>query len=319
MYISSLHNYWLTHLLALMHFGFKYVFDSLPYFLQSLFALLHCFFSTNYTNYLCFVFADLCGWHVLVQYGCLLRHVASFCGLGWYIKYTEHGNLFCGVVTLFLLLFCYSCVTICCCIFGLGLPYLCVLVCCFICLPVCFLVFFITITYSPCTVYPFFALYCSPWSSLVAIFVSATLLFFCTVCMPNKTSRSRAFWVLFASFFAFLLAPASIRAHPNSYVRACTHPHHFLSTPKKHDVRGNFPGHRDQIQTCETLNAPCLPCFCSPRAHCAPTHPSAPVHTHLHLHVPVCTLTFHVYVCNLIKKLPQYVIIFQIFIQVTSS
>ena len=176
------------------------------------------------------------------------------------------------------------------------LTYLCVLVCCFICLPVCFLVFFITLTYSSCTVYPFFALYCSPWSSLVTIFVSGTLLFFCTVCIPHKTSRSRPFGVLFALFFAFPLAPTSVRAHPNRYVRTCTHPHHFLPTPQKHDVRGNFPGHRDQILVCTTINAPFLPCLCAPHAPCTPTHPCAPVRTHTHLFLPVYTLLF-MYIC----------------------
>ena len=146
--------------------------------------------------------------------------------------------------------------------------------------------------------HPFFALYCSPWFSLVTMFVSGTFLIFCTVYMPHKTSRSRPFEVLFALFFASPLAPASIRAHSNRSVITCTHPHHFLPTTQKHHVRGNFPGHDDQILTCETLYDPCLPCFCVRHAPCAPTHPCAPMHTHLNLFIVICTLNCNV--CHVI-------------------
>ena len=47
---------------------------------------------------------------------------------------------------------------------------------------------------------------------------------------------------------------------------------------------------------CTPTNTPRLPCFCIPRASCDPTHPSAPMHTHLYLFSPVCTQYF-MYTC----------------------
>ena len=78
--------------------------------------------------------------------------------------------------------------------------------------------------------------------------------------------------------------------------------HHFLPNSPKHDVRGNFPGHRTQILACETLNAPRLSCFRVPRT---PPCTNVPMRTHLHPFVPVCTRLHpisHVYMYNLIKK-----------------
>ena len=109
-------------------------------------------------------------------------------------------------------------------------------------------------------------------------------------------------WDSFCLVFASLLAYASIRTRTDWSVPICTHTHHFLPNTPKHDVRGNFPGHRAQILTCETLNVPCLPCFCVPRGPCTPTHPSAPIRTHLNLFVPVFTLNWNVYMYNLIEK-----------------
>ena len=82
--------------------------------------------------------------------------------------------------------------------------------------------------------------------------------------------------------------------------------------------RGIFPGHRTQILVCATINTPRLPCFYIPCAPCSPAHPSAPIHTQLYLFVPVCTLYFHVYMYNLIKKYYLNNVYFKIFILVSS-
>ena len=64
------------------------------------------------------------------------------------------------------------------------------------------------------------------------------------------------------------IAPMRAHAHPSAAICA-----HFAFCFAKHDVRGNFPGHRAQIRVCETIISPPLPCFCIPRAPYTPTHP----------------------------------------------
>ena len=49
MYTSLLHNYWLTHLLACLHYWMICAFTSLPYFLKRFCALLHYVFVPNYS------------------------------------------------------------------------------------------------------------------------------------------------------------------------------------------------------------------------------------------------------------------------------
>ena len=182
------------------------------------------------------------------------------------------------------------------------LTYLCVLILLFILSPCLLTCFFVALMHYKWTAHPLLTLYCSPWFSLVTMFVTDTFLFFCTVYIRHKTSPPCPFGALFAVFCASPLAPTSVRAHPNRSVRICTHPHHVLSNTQKHHVRGNFPDHSDEIQTCTTINAPCLPCFCVSRAPCALTHPYTLIYTHLHLFVAVCTPHFHVYMYNLIQK-----------------
>ena len=97
-------------------------------------------------------------------------------------------------------------------------------------------------------------------------------------------------WGSFLLVFSFLLAYGFICTHPTRFAPIYTHPHHFSPHTPKHDVRGNFPGHSTQILTCETLNDPCLYCFCAPRVPCVPAHLSAPIHTHLHHFLPIRTL-----------------------------
>ena len=99
-------------------------------------------------------------------------------------------------------------------------------------------------------------------------------------------------WFLFCLVTVFL-ADAFIHTHPHPSVPICTHPWHFSSNRPKHDVRGEFPDHRVQILTCETINAPHLPCSCIPCDPWSLMHPSAPIHTHCYLFVPVCSLYFH--------------------------
>ena len=132
--------------------------------------------------------------------------------------------------------------------------------------------------------------------------IPAHFLVLCVVCTHSK-------YVLFSIIYcSFCLVPSSALAHTpicphlNPVLCICTHSRHFLHALPKHHVRGNFPGHRTQILILMTLNDPCLPYFCVPRVSCAPTHPSAPTHTHMHLYLPIRTLFFNVYSCNLIEK-----------------
>ena len=114
----------------------------------------------------------------------------------------------------------------------------------------------------------------------------SSCLFFHCPCMPKYVLRAHS--RLFLS--CFFSPPVTI--HP--IARILIHPYpsalildHFCQKRTKHDVRGNFPGHGTQIRACETLNPPCLPCFCVTGASYAPTHPSAPIHIHSHLFLPV--------------------------------
>ena len=149
--------------------------------------------------------------------------------------------------------------------------------------------------------------------------IPATFLIFFHYVHTSQNMSPSPICCSFCLVFASLLAHTTIRTHPNQSVPICTHSRHFLTTRQKHDVRGNFPGHRTQILTCETLNAPSLPCFCASRVSWVPTHASTPICTHLHPFKHVCTLTLYVYMCNLIKKYYENNIIFQIFKLITSS
>ena len=113
-----------------------------------------------------------------------------------------------------------------------------------------------------------------------------------------QTYKNMSWTTIYASFclvFAPLLAFTFIHTHPHPSAPVYTHPWHFSPNRPKHDVRGNFPGHRTQFLACETLNAPHLPCFCVSRALFPPTHPYTPIHTHLNLFAPIYTWNCNVY------------------------
>ena len=127
-------------------------------------------------------------------------------------------------------------------------------------------------------------------------------LVYCVVCMHSKCALFLPIYYSFCLVFASDIDHTFIRPHLHQSVSICAHSHHFLHILPKHDVRGNFPGHRTQILVFKTIYAPCLPCFCVPCAQCTPTHQSAPIRIHSHLFLPVCTLSFHVHIHNLMKK-----------------
>ena len=109
-------------------------------------------------------------------------------------------------------------------------------------------------------------------------------------------------WASIFLVFASVLEYGSIRTHPNRFVPTITHLHLFLPNTPKHDVRGNFPGHRSQNMSWDPINSPCLPCFCVAHAPCDPTHPYAPTLTHFNLFIPICPPNYMYTWCNLIKK-----------------
>lgn len=125
----------------------------------------------------------------------------------------------------------------------------------------------------------------------------------------SASSISWSFWLVFSP----LRAHASIHTHRNRSIPIYTQSHHFLTHSPKHDVWGNFPGHRTQILACETLNDPFFPCFCASRAPCAPTHPCAPINTHLHYLLLIHTLFLQCIYVNLIEKQYSKYILTQIF------
>ena len=148
----------------------------------------------------------------------------------------------------------------------------------------------------------FFPPLSSERSSTATMTIPVHFLVFCVVCMHSKYALFSPNYCSVCLVFASSIAHASVRPHLHQPVPICTHSRHFFHTLPKHDVRGNFSGHRTQILACKTIYVPCLPCFCVPRAPCAPMHPSTPIRAHSNLFVTVCTPYFHVYMYNLIQK-----------------
>ena len=117
---------------------------------------------------------------------------------------------------------------------------------------------------------------------------------FCHV-HTSQNIRCSPIWGCFCLVFASLLANASMLTHKSRYKPTCTHTRHFLSNTPKHDVRGNFPGHRSQIVPCTTHFSLCLPCFCVRPCPYTTSHPSGPIRTHLHPSVTSHNLNFNRY------------------------
>ena len=100
----------------------------------------------------------------------------------------------------------------------------------------------------------------------------------------------------FCLVFAFPRMHASTYTHPNPCTPIRSALCMFFWFVAKHDVRGNFPDHIG-TKACPTHHlCLCLPVLCVPPCPYAPTHPSAPMHTHSRLFSPVCTLVF-MYIC----------------------
>ena len=100
----------------------------------------------------------------------------------------------------------------------------------------------------------------------------------------SQNIRCSPIWGCFCLVFASLLANASMLTHKSRYKPTCTHTRHFLSNTPKHDVRGNFPGHRVQIVCCTTIFLYACLVFVSARApilHRTHPGPSAPIYAHL--------------------------------------
>ena len=117
-----------------------------------------------------------------------------------------------------------------------------------------------------------------------------TFLVFMATCMHYKTRVVCTFGVVFILFSCSPRAPASNHSHPNPPLSICTHLRTFEPNLQKHHVRGNFPDHSVAKIPCTIdFGSVCL-VFVSPCVPCTHTHPSAPVHNHFHLFVPVCTL-----------------------------
>ena len=119
----------------------------------------------------------------------------------------------------------------------------------------------------------------------------ANLLIFTVVAAHSKTCRAHPFGALFALF----LLP-SLLIHSSAPIRTDLHPAASICVtfcrPSQNMMSGEIsPAMWPQILPCETLNVPCLPCFCVARVPCSPLHPSVPILTHSYLLAPVYTQT----------------------------
>ena len=125
-----------------------------------------------------------------------------------------------------------------------------------------------------------------PWQ-----YLSTSWIFpLCVVYRYPKTCPERLFTSLLSCFY---LPPyLCIHSHPSASIY--THPWHFSSNRPEHNVRGNFPDHRTQILTCVTINTPHLSCSCIP-CTLYPLDPNAPIYTHTHPFLSVCTRLFTIF------------------------
>ena len=141
-----------------------------------------------------------------------------------------------------------------------------------------------------------------PLSSMVAAIITASLsLFYCRdhAC---KTRPARPICAFPPLVFLSPRAPTPQSTHTNPMR---THPGssmHFFLFLSKHDVRGNFPGHRATNMSCTTGFVSVCLVFVSPPC---PLRPNAPMHTYPHPFEPVFTRLHpfaHLYMYNLIEK-----------------
>ena len=125
------------------------------------------------------------------------------------------------------------------------------------------------------------------------------LLFFCVLIWLQNTSCA----TITSPFALFSCLP--VRCHPTAPIRnnpwyICVHFCAFAPNPKKHHVRGNFPGHSvAKIPCTSNFDSACL-VFVSPCAPCTHPHLSAPLINHFYLFVFVYTRSWDVYMYNLI-------------------
>ena len=140
------------------------------------------------------------------------------------------------------------------------------------------------------------------WSSLTTMPIPAHFLVFCVVCMRCKIYLAHPFIALFTLFLRSARALTPHRIHRNRSIFIRAHSHRILPNSQKHDVRGNFPGHSHWHMPCKSI----FVCSClvsmPPHACYASTHPSAPIHTHLHHFLPICTAFLQCMYVNLIEK-----------------
>ena len=115
---------------------------------------------------------------------------------------------------------------------------------------------------------------------------------------PGHESQNKHDTTTFASFsvvFRSIHAYACNRTHWNpSFIHLHVFMHLYVWS-QKHDVRGNFPGHRGRKHALIDDFCLCLPCFCVVPGLWTPSHPSKPIHTHLHPYVSVPTINSTVY------------------------
>ena len=275
---------WLT---VFLHFGFVYALDCLPYFFQLFCAFLRSFLLSkcSHLQFCCFAGSWLC--HFLDLSDFLSTHFVFFCAQHLTWSFTLGGTICFAFLQLVLLI------------------VLSRFVCCFFCLKkhrlhvFCLLVLllFVFLLANLCRIYlvnisalpkhPLLCCYCALIFFLTPVFFVADFLLLSFLDQALQNMSCSPICGPFCLVFAFMIDYASMLTHPNRFTPILTHPWSFLTATTKHDVRGNFPGHRYQIMSCTTVFVSACLVFVPSRGPCVPMHPCAPIRTHFQLFSPV--------------------------------
>ena len=108
------------------------------------------------------------------------------------------------------------------------------------------------------------------------------VLFFLVRDYTCKTSPDHRFFTLFPLLSCPPPANTSHCTHENPCAPIRSRPCPSCLFFAKHDVRGNFPGHRGSKHALHDHFCLCLSCFCARCTPCTQTHLYEPIRTHLH-------------------------------------
>ena len=154
-------------------------------------------------------------------------------------------------------------------------------------------------------VHPQLALTSPPLSSLLTAVIPAKLLCFCADVMHVKDPPCTHIFVLSVMFcvaplLTHPIAPIYTHLYPSASICAI-----FCLSSQKHDVRGNFPGHRAKYMPYAIVFVSACLAFapsCAPIPYSTHKNPSAPTYTYLYSFSPRISMYVCIIYNNLIKK-----------------